>query len=85
MFKVWELFSVHYALCTMVTKDEIVLVDGVGRVDGPPTFQNVTTNSSHMENFHLKLGNSLENEVLQFTTTQVQIALWKPHHCVSIF
>jgi len=69
----------------MVTKDEIVLVENVGGVDGPPTFEDVTTNSSHMENVHLKLGNSLKNEVLQFTTTQVQIALWKPHHFVSIF
>jgi hypothetical protein len=69
----------------MLTKDEIVLVKNVGGVDGPPTFENVTTNSSHMGNAHLKLGNSLKNEVLQFTTTQVQIALWKPHHCVSIF
>jgi hypothetical protein len=69
----------------MVTKDEIVLVKNVGGVDGPPTFEDVTTNSSHMGNVHLKLGNSLKNEVLQFTTIGVQIALWKPHHCVSIF
>jgi hypothetical protein len=69
----------------MVTKDEIVLVESVGGVDGPPTFEDVTTNSSHMENVHLKLGNLLENEILRFTTAQVQIAFWKPHHCVSIF
>jgi hypothetical protein len=44
----------------MVTKDELVLVESVGGVDGPPTFEDVTTNSSHMENVHLKLGKSLE-------------------------
>jgi hypothetical protein len=69
----------------MVTKDEIVFVENVGGVDGPPTFEDVTTNSSHMENVQIKLGSSLKNEVLQFTITQVQFALWKPHHCVSIF
>ncbi len=69
----------------MVTKDEIVFVENVGGVDGPPTFEDVTTTSSHMENVHIKLGSSLKNEVLQFTITQVQFALWKPHHCVSIF
>jgi hypothetical protein len=37
----------------MVTKDEIVLVENVGGVDGPPTFEDVTTNNSHMENVHL--------------------------------
>ncbi len=60
---------VHYASCTMVTKDEIVFVESVGGVDGPPTFENVTTNSSHTKNVHIKLGNSLENEISQFTTT----------------
>jgi hypothetical protein len=53
----------------MVTKDEIVFVESVGGVDGPPTFENVTTNSSHTKNVHIKLGNSLENEISQFTTT----------------
>lgn len=37
--------SVHYALCTMVTKAKIVLVESVGGVDRPPTLEDVTTNS----------------------------------------
>jgi hypothetical protein len=81
MFKVWELKILQCALCTMVTKDKIVLVENVGGVDGPPTFENVTTNSSHMENVHLKLGNSMEIKYYNLQLHKFKL----PHHCVSIF
>ncbi len=59
----------------MVTKDEIVLVKNVGGVDGPPTFEDVTTNSSHMGNVHLKLGNSLKNGITIYNYTSSNCTL----------
>jgi len=37
-------------MCTMVTKDKKKIVENVDGVDGPPTCEDVTTNSSNMEN-----------------------------------
>jgi hypothetical protein len=36
-------------MCAMVTKDKIVFVENVDGVDGLPTCEEVTTNSSNME------------------------------------
>jgi hypothetical protein len=67
-------------MCTDIEK-EIVVFESVGNVDGPLACGDVGTNNLDMENVWPTLGNSLENEVLQLTIIQVQVALWKPHHC----
>jgi hypothetical protein len=45
----------------MDIEEETIVVESVGGVDGPPTCEDVATNSSNMENVRPKLGNSLEN------------------------
>jgi hypothetical protein len=45
----------------MGMEGETIVVENVGGVDGPPTCEDVATNSSNMENVHPKLGNPLEN------------------------
>jgi hypothetical protein len=55
----------------MGTEEEIVVVESVGSVDGPPTCEDVDTNDLNMENVWPMLGNSLENEILQLTIIQV--------------
>ncbi len=66
-------------MSTMDIEEEIVVVESVDGVDGSPACEDVGTNNFYMENVRPMLGNSLENEVLQLTIIQVQVALWKPH------
>ncbi len=58
-------------MCTMDIEEEIVVIESVGSVDGPPTCEDVGTNDLNMENVWAMLGNSLENEILQLTIIQV--------------
>jgi hypothetical protein len=64
----------------MDIEEEIVVVESVGGIDGPPTCEDVAKNSLDMESVQQTPSNSLENEVLQLATIHVQVALWKPHH-----
>ncbi len=70
----------HYVVSTMDIEEEIVVVESVSGVDGPLACEDVGTNNLDMESVQPTLSNSLENEVLQLTIIQVQVALWKPHH-----
>jgi hypothetical protein len=58
-------------------------VDGV---DGPHICEDVVPNTSflNMKNVCLKIGKSLENDVLQLVIIEVQAVFWKPHHWNSI-
>jgi hypothetical protein len=60
----------------MDIEKNIVVVESAGGFDGPSTWEDVRTNHFDMENVRPTLGNSLENEVLQLTIIQVQVALW---------
>jgi hypothetical protein len=44
----------------------------IASIDGPLACEGVATNSSKVESVHLKPNNSLEIEVLQLATIQIQ-------------
>jgi hypothetical protein len=64
------------------TKKNCVIVEIVNGVDGPLICEDVLLNisSSNMESVSLKIGNSLENKVLQLASIEIQIIFRKPHH-----
>jgi hypothetical protein len=66
----------------MATKNNCIIVENVNVVDGPLICEDVflNTSSSNMENVCLKIGNLLENKVLQLTSMEIQVIFWKPHH-----
>ncbi len=64
----------------MDIKEEIVVVENVGGVDGPFACEDVATNSSNMENVQPTPGNSLENEVLQLGSYRSSSCTLEPHH-----
>jgi hypothetical protein len=55
----------------MDIKEEIVVVESVGGVDGPLACEDVATNSSSTESVRPTPSNSLENEVLQLAAIEV--------------
>jgi hypothetical protein len=44
----------------------------------------LNTSFSNMESVWLKIGNSLENKVLQVASIEIQVIFWKPHRQNSI-
>jgi hypothetical protein len=44
----------------------------------------LNTSFSNMESVWLKIGNSLENKVLQVASIEIQVIFWKAHHPNSI-